>query len=150
MSSVISINISKGGIPKLPVDSCTVNIDGIVGDCKTHKKHETPDRAISLIDKEILDELVLEGYEVIPGAVGENFTVENLHVQTLQAGDRLSFEGGLLLELVEPRKPCFVLDAIDSNLKKEILGRCGFLARVIDEATINSGASISVLLHSST
>ena len=149
MASVISINISDGGIPKLPVDSCEVSVDGLVGDGKTHKKHETSLRAVSLFDKEILDQLVSEGYEIIPGSIGENFTVENLHVQTLQTGDRLSFEGGLLIELVEPRKPCFVLDAIDSNLKKDIVGRCGFLARVIDESTIKNGASISILLQSS-
>ena len=149
MASVISINISDGGIPKHPIDCCEVKIDGVVGDGKTHKKHETPQRAISLFDKEILDQLVSEGYEIIPGSIGENFTVENLHVQTLQTGDQLSFEGGLLIELVEPRKPCFVLDAIDNNLKKDIVGRCGFLARVIDESTIKNGASISVLLKSS-
>ena len=88
-------------------------------------------------------------YRLIPGSIGENFTVENLHVQTLQVGDRLSFEGGLLIELVEPRKPCFVLDAIDNNLKKDIVGRCGFLACVIEESTIKNGASVSILLQSS-
>ena len=144
MPTVISVNISKGGIPKLPVDKCAVTVDGLEGDGRDHDKHRSLDRAVSLIDKEILDQLVTEGYPVSAGSVGENLTVQNLDLQSLQVGDQLSFDGGLCIELVEARKPCFVLDPLGETLKKDIVGRCGFLARVIHEGEIERGVSITV------
>lgn len=144
MAKILSVNISKGGIPKLPVQSCRLTVDGLEGDGRDHEKHVSKDRAVSLIDQEILNQLQLEGYEVCPGAVGENLTVEELDVQSLQPGDRLSFSGGVELELVEARRPCFVLDPLGENLKKDIVGRSGFLARVIVEGTLEPEETISV------
>jgi MOSC domain-containing protein YiiM len=144
MATVLSINVSSGGIPKLPVKSCTVTFDGLDGDGRDHDKHVTRDRAISLIDREILDQLTREGYEVPWGAVGENLTVENLDVQSLETDDRLVFSGGVVIELVEGRRPCFVLDPLGIDLKKDIVGRCGYMARVVTEGTITTGESIVV------
>ena len=142
MPTVLSINVSQGGIPKLPVEKCAIRVGGLDGDSHDHSKHVNPNRAISLIDKEILDQLVTEGYDLCPGAVGENITVKDLHLQSLEPGDRLAFSGGGVIELVEARKPCFVLDPLGEKLKKDIVGRCGFLARVLTEGTIQPGAKI--------
>ena len=144
MAQVLSINISKGGIPKLPVDSCPVSFAGLEGDGRDHEKHISNDRAVSLIDNEILLRLIEEGYDLCPGAVGENLTVEQLDVQSLHPGDRLHFSGGVEIELVESRRPCFVLDPLGKNLKTDIVDRCGVLARVISEGTFSAGESISV------
>ena len=144
MPTLLSVNVSSGGIPKLPVKNCDVTLDGLVGDGRDHDKHVTRDRAVSLIDIEILDQLIEEGYEVYPGTVGENFTVEKLNVQSLQPGDRLSFSGGLVIELVESRKPCFVLDPFGKQLKTDIIGRCGFLAKVLIENNVMPGETITV------
>ncbi|MBC8202622.1 MAG: MOSC domain-containing protein [Planctomycetes bacterium] len=148
MPTLLSVNVSPGGIPKLPVEKCAVTVDGLAGDGRDHDKHISKDRAVSLIDTEILDQLANEGYEVCPGAVGENFTVEELNVQTLEPGDQLSFSGGLVIELVESRRPCFVLDPLGKQLKTDIVGRCGFLAKVIVENDVAPGESIAVLNHS--
>ncbi|MBT4529989.1 MAG: hypothetical protein HOC27_02185 [Phycisphaerae bacterium] len=145
MAKVLSVNVSKGGIPKLPTASCNVTVDGLEGDGRNHDKHISPDRAVSLIDIEILHQLVNEGYDVIPGAVGENLTVENLDVQTLEPGDHLVFSGGVEIELVESRRPCFVLDPLGIDLKKIIVGRCGYLAKVITEGIFTPGETISVV-----
>ena len=144
MSSVLSINVSRGGIPKLPVNSCAILFDGLAVDGRNHEKNISRDRAVSLIDLEILDQLVTEGYDVYPGAVGENLTVKKLHVQTLEPGDRLLFCGGVVIELVEVRQPCFVLDPLGIQLKKDIIGRCGYLARVITEGELLPGETIEV------
>ena len=144
MAKILSVNISEGGIPKQPVPQCVVTVNGLEGDGHDHDKHNSPDRAVSLIDHEILLQLIEEGYTLYPGAIGENLTVENLHVQTLEPGDRLSFSGGVEIELVEARRPCFVLDPLGESLKKEIVGRSGYLARVITEGTFEPGESISV------
>jgi len=145
MASVLSINVSKGGIPKLPISTCRVMFDGLEGDGRDHDKHRSRDRAVSLIDREILDQLCEEGYGVGPGAVGENLTTENLHVQSLDPGDHLVFSGGVIIELVESRRPCFVLDPLGEQLKVDIVGRCGYLAKVVSEGTITSGATITVI-----
>lgn len=144
MGTVVSINVSSGGIPKHSVTTCAVSVEGLEGDGHDHAKHASPNRAVSLIDREILDQLNAEGYDVPPGAVGENITVENLQLQSLEPGDNLTFLGGVQIELVEPRKPCFVLDPLGVHLKTDIVGRCGYLARVIVEGTIAAGESITV------
>ena len=144
MATVVSINVSDGGIPKIPVQACGISLMGLEGDGHDHDKHMSPDRAVSLVDLEILEQLNTEGYDVCPGAIGENLTVENLQLQALEPGDNLTFSGGVQIELVEARKPCFVLDALDVKLKTDIVGRCGYLARVIVEGTISAGESITV------
>ncbi|MAI67488.1 MAG: hypothetical protein CMJ26_06400 [Phycisphaerae bacterium] len=144
MAKVLSINVSPGGIPKLPVGSCALTVNGFEGDGRDHDKHRTPDRAVSLIDQEILDQLTAEGYEVPWGAVGENLTVKQLDVQSLEPNDRLVFSGGAVIELFEGRRPCFVLDPLGVNLKKDIVGRCGYLARVLTEGVITTGETIEV------
>ncbi len=40
--TVVSVNISSGGIPKLPVEVGRVTADGIDRDAHDHEKHNTP------------------------------------------------------------------------------------------------------------
>ena len=144
VATVLSVNVSAGGIPKLPVNRCHVSLAGLEDDGHDHAKHVNHDRAVSLVDKEILDQLKVEGYDLCPGAIGENITVEKLAVQALSPGDCLVFSGGLVIELVEERRPCFVLDTLGEELKKDIVGRCGYLAKVIVENDISPGEAITV------
>jgi MOSC domain-containing protein YiiM len=141
---VISINISKGGIPKLPVDRVQVIVDGLVGDEHDHECHRTPKQAVCLLDVERIDELRGEGYAFYPGAAGENLTVRGLDAQALPVGTRLTFSGGLEIEITKIRKPCFVLDSIDPKLKKTAVGRIGTYAKVITPAMVTTGETIAV------
>ena len=45
--TIVSVNVSSGGIPKTAVDVGTVSVAGIVGDAHDHEKHNTPLQAIS-------------------------------------------------------------------------------------------------------
>ncbi len=128
----------------MPLDSARVTIAGLEGDGHAHPKHIKPIRAVSLIDEEIIETLRNEGYEVYPGAMGENLTVRHLHVQQLPPGTRLSFSGGVVIELSELRKPCFVLGPIHPALEKETVGRIGYLASVITEGMIKVGETICI------
>jgi len=143
-ATVISVNISGGGIPKRPIPAVVVRTAGLAGDRHDHEKHNTPLQAVSIIDVEDLDDLRAEGFDVAPGATGENMTVRGLDVDDLAIGDRLELSGGVQLELTKKRKPCYVLDAIDPRLKEVIVGRCGFYARVLREGTLRPGESITV------
>ena len=143
-AEVVAVCISPGGVPKLPVDQAEVVNEGLVGDGHEHEKHCRPHRAVTIQDLELLEELKAEGFLVGPGVLGENVTVRGLNVQGLSPGDRLRFDNGPLLELTEPRTPCFVLDKIDPMLQKAVVGRCGFLARVVRAGRLAPGQDIRV------
>lgn len=143
-SNVLAVCISPGGIPKRPQESARALIAGLVGDGRNHAKHVRPDRAVSLWDYEILQQLVAEGFQLTPGAAGENLTVCGLNVQKLSLGTLLRI-GDVVLKLEQPRKPCYVLDTIDPRLKEVIVGRCGFMASVLRVGTLRPGMSIDVI-----
>jgi MOSC domain-containing protein YiiM len=143
--TVLAVCISKGGVPKLPVESARVTVEGIVGDGRDHAKHAKPTRAVSIQDDELLAELRAEGYPVEHGSMGENLTVRGLDVQHLAPGTQLALSGGVVLELTEVRKPCFVLDPIDPRLKEAVVERCGFMAKVVKEGELRSGEVIRVV-----
>ena len=142
---IISINVSPGGIPKLPQAKICVGIEGLEGDGHNHEKHRTPFQAVCLQDIEKLEELKAEGYNLPLGATGENLTVVNLNVNALPLGTILKFANGVKLELTKVRKPCYVLDSINPRLKEDIVGRCGIYAKVLCEGTFIQGESIEVI-----
>ena len=141
---VLAVCISPGGIPKLPQNSAYATFQGLQGDGHNHAKHVRPDRAISLFDWETLQQLVDEGFPLAPGAAGENLTLIHSDVQKLPAGAYLEI-GESLLRLEQPRKPCYVLDAIDPQLKEAIAGRCGQMASVVREGRIAPGDAVRVV-----
>lgn len=144
MARVVSINISKGGIPKNPVASAYIKEGGLEGDGHNHEKHYRPIQAVSLQDVEKLDELRAEGYPLYPGATGENVTVSGLNINELPLGTRLEFSGGVVIELSKVRQPCYVLDSINPRLKEDILGRCGYYAKVIIPGQLSVGETIQI------
>jgi MOSC domain-containing protein YiiM len=54
-----------------------------------------------------------------------------------------------VLELTELRKPCYVLDKIHPAIQRAAIGRCGFLARVIQGGRVFPGQRIAVSFQSS-
>ncbi|VAW19961.1 hypothetical protein MNBD_BACTEROID05-751 [hydrothermal vent metagenome] len=139
---VISINISDGGIPKYPKDSIQITKAGLFGDKHNHEKHYRVIQAVSIQDIEKLTELKEDGYDLLPGATGENLTVQNLNVNNLEVGALLKFSGGVVLKLSKVRKPCYVLDSIDPKLKEDIDGRCGMYAEVVKEGVLSCNEQI--------
>jgi MOSC domain-containing protein YiiM len=140
---VVAVCISPGGVPKLPQPSVAVGTAGLEGDGRDHAKHNKPNRAVSLFDEEILQQLCREGYELTPGSVGENVTLRGVNVQAMSPGTVLQM-GDVQIRLEEPRKPCFVLDAIDPQLKHDIAGRCGYLASVVQGGELRPGLRVDV------
>ena len=144
---VVAVCISAGGVPKRSVDTAEVTSDGLVGDGHDHEKHRRPDRAVLIQDLELIEELAAEGYVVGPGIMGENITVRGVNVQRLAVGDRLRFQEGMVVELASVRKPCYVLDAIHPDLKDAVVGRCGFLCRVVEPGVLSAGQRVIVERH---
>lgn len=144
LGEVVSVNLSAGGIPKHPQPLVTVIERGIVGDQQAHEKHRRPDRALSLWDEELLQELVREGYEIVPGSIGENILLRGVDVQNMDPGTMLEV-GSVLIKLEQPRKPCFILDPIDVKLKDVIAGRTGYMASVIKGGEIRPGDVVRLI-----
>lgn len=142
---IVSVNISPGGIPKHPIQVGEVGEAGLAGDGHDHEKHNTPLQAVCLIDLESLDELRAEGFDVYPGATGENLTLQGVGVDALEVGDRLLLSGGVQLELTKRRKPCYVLDAIRPDLKTAIVGRCGYYAAVRRGGAVSADEQVEVV-----
>lgn len=64
---VAQINVSPGGVPKLPVASAQVTAQGLVGDRqKNLKYHGGPDRALCLWSLEVIETLLAEGHPIAP------------------------------------------------------------------------------------
>jgi len=139
---VVAVCVSEGGIPKRSLAVGQVTPNGLMGDVHAHAKHNRPSRAVSIFDLETLEQLQKEGFPLYPGALGENLTVAGLHVQQLLPGSLLEI-GNVLLRLEEARKPCYVLDAINPSLKDVIVGRCGYMASVVQGGLIEPGMRIA-------
>lgn len=82
------------------------------------------------------------------GALGENLTSEGLLETALWVGDRLRI-GSALLEVTEPRQPCFKFAAClgYSQAVKHMLqsGFSGVYLRVVDCGQLQSGDAIALL-----
>ena len=104
---VLHVNVSPGGVPKLPVPSARVDALGLEGDAVNHPKiHGGPERAVCLFAQEIIDALRAEGHPIRPGDVGENLTVEGLDWPSLEVGAVLAVGEALRLQLTQRVEPC--------------------------------------------
>ena len=149
---VLQINISPGGIPKLPIPEARITRRGIDGDSWAHPRfHGGPKQALLLIAVEDLEELKLAGFPVYPGALGENLTISGLPFRDVRFGDRFRI-GDVVLEITKLRQPCRTLDKVRKGIQLELYdtspgaplwGRGGFYAKVITEGTIHPGAIIA-------
>lgn len=148
-ATVVALCVSQGGIPKLPVEEIAVTFSGLSGDGHNHAKHRTPVQAVCLQDAELLEEVTREGIPLECGTIGENLTVKGLNVQSLPIGTVIEFEGGVVIEITKVRKPCYVLDAVDTRLQMWMKDRCGMYARVVREGVIKKNAAVSKIFKPS-
>ncbi len=102
-----SINLSRGGVPKLPVQSAEVTTRGVAGDAQRDLRlHGGPDRALCLWSLEVILALQREGHPVHIGSTGENFTLSGLPWQELVPGSRLAVGEQVRLEITDYATPC--------------------------------------------
>jgi MOSC domain-containing protein YiiM len=148
MTGVVThLNVSQGGMPKLPVLFARVTPGGVEGDRQRNLKyHGGPDRAVCLYSEELYDELRDAGVDMTPGAVGENFTTRGLDYRRMAKGDRLRVgEDGCVIEITDVRVPCRNLKKWDADLPELIVGRSGWVARVVSEGVVRPGDPIELL-----
>lgn len=149
---VARINISPGGVPKLPVPRATITRAGILGDRQNDTKHHGgPDRAVCLFSLEVIERLRAEGHPISPGTAGENLTLAGLDWPSVVPGCRLRFAGGVELEVASYCGPCATIRESFTGLnfrriRQELHpGQSRLYARVIREGELEAGEHVRVV-----
>jgi MOSC domain-containing protein YiiM len=139
---------------------------GVEGDCHLgrtvqHRSRVASDpaqpnlRQVHLIGEELLFELKSQGFEVGPGALGENVTTRGVDLLSLPRGARLQLGAEAEIELTGLRNPCRQIDDFRPGLLAQVLGRApdgglirkaGVMAVVVRSGLIRPGDPIHITL----
>ncbi len=120
---ILQVNISPGGLPKMPTARAKVGLLGISGDDHNDKKHHGgPRKALLLIAAEVVNELSHEGWPLYYGALGENLTTLGLDHKLWRPGQRFR-AGSVVLELTQPRGPCITLNPYGPGIQQRIFDK---------------------------
>lgn len=91
---------------------------------------------------------VLNNPHLEPGAFGENLTITNLDESRIHIGDQFRL-GECLLEVSQPRVPCFKLGIALNNMDipQQFIeqGETGVYFRVIEEGSIKAGDQLELV-----
>ncbi|MBA2706800.1 MAG: MOSC domain-containing protein [Gemmatimonadaceae bacterium] len=143
--TLMQLNVSWGGMPKLPVEFARVTRAGVEGDYQKNRKyHGGPDRAVCLLSHELYEWLRQRKIDLKYGSVGENFTTRGIDLNVLEKGDRLKV-GECVVELTDVRIPCKKLKQWDPDLPGLMVGCSGWVARVLEEAIVRTGDPVELL-----
>ena len=154
VGSVVSVNVSNGGVPKRPIAGTWVNKLGLESD-----GHEEPepihggyDQAVSIYGVEAIRRVAADGHRAFPGAFGENLTLQGIEMADLRRGDRLRIgDGGLLIELYANAEPCRTLAHWFVERKFARIGTklhpedARWYARVLTEGPVFAGDQVEVI-----
>jgi MOSC domain-containing protein YiiM len=146
------LNVSRGGVPKLPVAEARLTRTGLAGDRQAKPFiHGGPERALSLYSLELIERLRSEGHPIGPGTAGENLTVAGLDWSKLSPGSRLAIGGEVVVEITKYANPCPTITAsfaggdfkrISQKLRP---GESRLYARVLREGLIRAGQTVRVI-----
>lgn len=147
---IFQINVSDGGVPKLPVPRAGVSSSGVTGDRQNNLEfHGGPDRAVCLFSLERIMALQAEGHPVFPGSTGENLTVSGLDWDVIVPGTRLRVGDTVILEITSYTTPCKTIGpsfADGSSIRishKAHPGWARLYARVIEPGQVAIGDEVS-------
>ena len=143
---IVQLSVSNGGVPKRAVPMARITPLGLEGDAhRDGEHHGGPERAVCLFAMEAIRELQAEGHPLVPGALGENVTLEGLDWSAVQPGTRLQLGDEVVLEVTRYTTPCFNIRPAfrggDYSLvsQKRHPGRSRVYARVIATGMLHGG-----------
>jgi MOSC domain-containing protein YiiM len=151
IGTVVSINVSRGGVPKRRVSGANVSRLGLEGDGQDDIKHHGgPDRAVCVYSLERIQSLQSEGHPIDVGTVGENITVEGIDWDLVVPGVRLQVGDEVVLEIDSFTDPCKTIKGsfIDGKFvrisQKLHPGWSRLYARVLSEGQIHFGDPVEL------
>jgi MOSC domain-containing protein YiiM len=155
-------NFSKLNVPAIRlVAGLGVEGDAHLGEKVQHLYHARKNphapnlRQVHLMHEELFDELRAAGFDVSPGAIGENVTTRGLDLLALPTGARLRLGGQAVIEITGLRNPCRQINAFQEGLTAAVLGRDaegrlirkgGVMAIVLSGGVVKAGDSVAVEL----
>lgn len=149
--TIISVNVSDGGVPKLPVPEARVTVDGVKGDRQRDRHfHGGPKRAVCLYSLEIIEALQSEGHPIAVGSAGENLTVSGVEWGAMTPGRRVRV-GPVLLELTAYAHPCsnlvpYFRDGKFVRVSQKVHpGASRVYAKVLEEGVVRPGDPVEIL-----
>lgn len=133
--TVVQVSASRGGIPKLAVLGARVHALGMDGDtCANPKYHGGPLQALLVVTENAIADLREQGFELYPGALGENLTVDGVDHRQFRIGQRWRVGQEAWIEFTKLRQPCKTLD---------VYGKGRIQKAVYDKAAAKSGDATS-------
>ena len=140
------LNVSDGGMPKRAIPEAKVTSEGVAGDWqKNRTSHGGPNRAVCIYSEELYAWLREKGVEGSNGDIGENFTVRGIDLGKLAKGARLRVGAECVIEITDVRVPCRQLKKWDGRLPELIVGRSGWVGKVVKEGVVRAGDEVLVL-----
>jgi MOSC domain-containing protein YiiM len=153
VSGVIhQVNVSPGGVPKLPVGEAEVTSQGIVGDGHDDRVHHGgTEAALCLFSLEVIETLQSEGHPIFPGAAGENLTISGIEWEGMTPGTRWRLGDAVTIEISGYTTPCnknagwFIDRDFMRMHQSRHPGSSRVYARVLTPGRLRTGDSISLL-----
>ena len=150
--SVHQINVSDGGVPKLPVDRAEVTTLGILGDRQRDLAHHGgPNRALCLFSLEVIERFRAEGHPIEAGSAGENVTVAGLDWAAVIPGTRILLGPEVEVEVTTYTTPCnanarwFSDGDVTRMLQSRHPGNSRVYARILVPGTIRAGHRVELV-----
>ncbi len=139
--TVVSINVSQGGVPKRPVAGAQLGPSGLAGDAQRWVHHGGPLRAVCLWSLERIEALRAEGHRLEPGAAGENLTLSGIDWERVSPGVELRV-GEVRLRVTEYTRPCRKIAAcfVGEDFERISQARCPGWSRVY--ASVVGGGAV--------
>ena len=149
---IVQISVSRGGVPKTAVAHARVTALGLDGDAHRDTEHHGgPERAVCLYAMEAIASLRAEGHDIVPGAIGENVTVEGLDWSAVVPGCHVLLGETVLLQVTRYTSPCPNINRSFTNgyfarvSQKRHPGWSRVYARVLTEGSISHGDPVRLL-----
>jgi MOSC domain-containing protein YiiM len=149
---VYQVNLSGGGVPKLPVLEAVIATTGVEGDRQRNLNvHGGLDRALCLFSQDLIERLQDEGHSIDAGSSGENLTIAGLEWEKLKLGDQLQVGPDVQLEITNYTAPCdqnaqwFRDRDIKRISQKKNPGWSRLSAKVLREGVVRPGDVVEIL-----
>ena len=140
----------EGGVPKHPVASLDVQLNGCAGDRKNDTRHHGgPTRAVCLMEVSIMKRLQEAGHPIGPGTTGENILIDGLNPGLLRPGVQLHV-GEVRMTITGDAPPCKTIrasfqDGQFQNLShRKLPGQTRWYASIQTTGRINIGDAVEV------
>lgn len=145
------INVSEGGVPKIPVGQASVTALGLEGDGHYDLRHHGGlERALCLFTLEQIGRLRAEGHSINPGTTGENITLLGIDLALLIPGIVLTLGERVQVEITAYATPCKTIrdSFLDGDFTrispKNHPGESRVYARVLQGGMIRVGQQVYV------